>query len=80
MLKRRDEWKKEKSFFLEIKEQNGSNFISQTNLIEYELCCEVDVVQFVCLLHISPLLFYKALYGILQLLPVRKQQNSVQKP
>lgn len=37
---------------------------SQTNLCKYELSGEVDV-QFICLLHISSLLFYKALYGIL---------------
>lgn len=43
---------------------------SQTNLCKYELSGEVDV-QFICLLHISSLLFYKALYGILQLLAVK---------
>lgn len=46
-------------------------FNSQTDLCEYELCSEVDVVQFISLLHISPLLFDKTLYGILQLLAGR---------
>lgn len=41
------------------------------------MCSEVDEVQFICLLHISPLLIYKALYGILQLLAMRQHISNL---
>lgn len=49
---------------------------SWIHLRKYELSSEVDGVQFVCLLQISPLLLYQALDGILQLLPVTQQHLS----
>ncbi|KAG7237747.1 hypothetical protein INR49_031856 [Caranx melampygus] len=45
-----------------------SEFDSQADLCKYELSGEVDVVQFLCLLHLPALLLHEALNGILQLL------------
>lgn len=52
---------------------NDKSSSSETDLCKYELCGEVDVVQFLRLLHLSPLLLHQDLYGVLQLLAVKPQ-------
>lgn len=46
-------------------------YFYRTDLCKYELCGEVDVVEFIGLLHVSPLLPHKVRDGIVQLLAVR---------
>lgn len=53
---------------------------SRTHLCKYELGGEVEVVQFVRLLQLSPLLLYQALDCVLQLLAVTPERHIKTRP
>lgn len=67
---------KDVSLTLRICRQKRPKFSSQTRLCKYELCSEVDAVQFIHLLHVPPLQLYQVLYGVLQLLAAGRQIDS----